>query len=65
MTQFQDGIAVYMPPKREPGTDYMTRALIRERRLRREAEELQQVYSEMALAGGLVMILLAVFLCWV
>ena len=63
MTMFQDGLAVYMPPRRESTTeDLLWKRLRREKKLREEAETMRDVYAGMAMAGGLVMILLAVSL---
>lgn len=66
MTRFQDGLAVYMPPRRERATEELLRErLRRERRLREDAETMRNVYAVMALWGGLVMILLTVILFYV
>ena len=66
MTRFQDGLAVYMPPRRESTTeDLLWERLRRERRLREEAETMRDVYAGMALWGGLVMILLTAILFYV
>ncbi len=66
MTRYQDGLAVYMPPRRESTTeDLLWERLRRERRLREEAETMRDVYAGMALWGGLVMILLTAILFYV
>ena len=63
MTRYQDGLAVYMPPRRESTTeDLLWERLRREKKLREEAETLRDVYAGMAMWGGLVMILLTVSL---
>lgn len=66
MTRFQDGLAVYMPPRRESTTeDLLWERLRREKKLREDAETMRDVYAGMALWGGLVMILLTAILFYV